>query len=230
MTERPNKRRYDDGCAAAHALELIGERWALLVVRELALGPKRFTDLRADLPGIGPNVLTQRLDDLAAAAILRQRRLAPPAAGRVYELTAWGRELEPILRDLGRWGARSPTKPAGRPLSINSLILSLRTMFDPARAGDFATTLELRFGGHVFAAVLADGVLTVEPGPAAAPEVVVEGDHNGLAAVVYGGADLAETLHTGALTVTGDVAALARFVRLFPLPPPAAAAEGGAGD
>src|SRR5215213_1670346 len=101
------KRTYCDGCAAAHALDLVGERWALLVARELILGPKRFTDLRAGLPGISPNVLSMRLDELEKVAVVRRLRLPPPA-GQVYELTEWGRELEPILLQLGRWGARSP--------------------------------------------------------------------------------------------------------------------------
>src|SRR5215204_4140654 len=86
-------RTYDDGCAAAHALDLIGERWALLVVRELLLGPKRFTDLRAGLPNASPNVLAQRLRELEAAGIVRRRKLPPPAASRVYELTEWGQDL-----------------------------------------------------------------------------------------------------------------------------------------
>ena len=103
-------RSYEDGCAAAHALDLIGERWALLVVRELLLGPKRFTDLRAGLPGISPNVLSQRLDELERVGVVRRRRLLPPAASWVYDLTPWGQELEPIILQLGRWGARSPLR------------------------------------------------------------------------------------------------------------------------
>src|SRR5215217_4721087 len=102
------KRSYEDGCATAHALDLVGERWALLVVRELLLGPKRFTDLRAGLPGISPNVLTQRLHDLEQFAIVRRRKLPPPFGSWVYELTDWGRQLEPVIIQLGRWGARSP--------------------------------------------------------------------------------------------------------------------------
>src|SRR5918997_5673996 len=102
-------RTYCDGCAAAHALDLVGERWALLVVRELLLGPKRFTDLRAGLPSASPNVLAQRLRELEEAGVVRRRKLPPPAASRVYELTDWGMELEPVIIGLGRWGARSPS-------------------------------------------------------------------------------------------------------------------------
>src|ERR671921_2798404 len=104
-------RSYNDACAAAHALDLVGERWALLVVRELVLGPKRFTDLRAGLPHVSPNVLAQRLRELEAAGVVRRRKLPPPAASRVYELTPWGEELEPVIIRLGRWGARSPLRP-----------------------------------------------------------------------------------------------------------------------
>ena len=129
-------RTYDDGCAAAHALDLVGERWALLVVRELLLGPKRFTDLRAGLPKASPNVLAQRLRGLEAAGIVRRGKLPPPAASKIYELTEWGRDLEPVIISLGRWGVRSPTKPPDAELGVDSLILSFRTMFDPERAED----------------------------------------------------------------------------------------------
>ena len=129
------KRTYCEACAAAHALDLVGERWALLVVRELLLGPKRFTDLRAGLPGVSPNVLAQRLRELEEAAVVRRRKLPPPAASRVYELTEWGMELEPVIVSLGRWGARSPLRPQDAGMSVDSLILSFRAMFD-ARAAD----------------------------------------------------------------------------------------------
>ncbi len=224
MAERVNRRRYDDGCAAAHALELIGERWALLVARELMLGPRRFTDLRAGLPAISPNVLTQRLEEMEAAAIVRRRRLPPPAASRVWELTEWGLELEPILRDIGRWAARSPRLAPG-PMSVASVILSFRTMFDPARAGDFRAEIELRFVDWIFAVRIDEGAISIEPGSAAAPEAIVSGDQNALAAVVYGGLDLATAVAGGDLAVVGDRALVARFAGLFPLPSGAPAAE-----
>src|ERR671916_893278 len=150
-------RTYDDGCAAAHALDLIGERWALLVVRELLLGPKRFTDLRAGLPGISPNVLAQRLRELEGAGIVRRRKLPAPAASRVYELTDWGMELEPIIIGLGRWGARSPSRPRDAELGVDSIILSFRTMFDPRVANGVDASYELRLGEEHFRAVVAEG-------------------------------------------------------------------------
>src|SRR5918998_3521966 len=133
-----SRRRYEDACGAAHALDLVGERWALLVMRELMLGPKRFSDLRADLPGISANVLTQRLEGLEAAGLLTRRRLPPPASAQVYELTPWGYEVEPIIQSLGRWAARSPAHDPTLPISAVSLMLSFRTMFDAERAQGFA--------------------------------------------------------------------------------------------
>src|SRR5918997_6974707 len=137
-------RTYGDMCGIARALDVIGERWALLVVRELVLGPKRFTDLRVGLPNASPNVLSQRLRELEAAGVVRRRRLPPPAASKVYELTDWGKELEPVIIRLGRWGARSPSKPRDAVLGVDSLILSFRTMFDPLAADGLEATYELR--------------------------------------------------------------------------------------
>src|SRR5579859_3278522 len=138
-----NKRSYADACGAAHAMDLIGERWALLVVRELMLGPKRFTDLRASLPSISPNVLTQRLEELEEASVVRRHKLPPPASAWVYELTDWGKELELALQVLGRWAVRSPHKPDGMPISLTSLILSFRTMFSAEAAAGLKADLEI---------------------------------------------------------------------------------------
>lgn len=219
------KRSYDDGCAAAHALELVGERWALLVARELMLGPKRFTDLRASLPGISPNVLTQRLEEMEQAAIIRRRRLPPPAASWVYELTEWGLELEPIIQSIGRWAARSPVMPMGRPMSLNSVILSLRTMFSADKAGDFAACLELRLQDHVFQAQVRDGVLDISPGAAHKPDAIIETNPDLLAGIIYGGVSIADAAAGGGLRLTGDETVVRRFVTLFPLPEKAPAAE-----
>jgi DNA-binding HxlR family transcriptional regulator len=109
----------------------VGERWALLVVRELLLGPKRFTDLRAGMPKASPNVLAQRLRELERAGVVRRRKLPPPAASKVYELTEWGLELESVVISLGRWVTCSPARPRNVELGVDSLILSFRTMFDP---------------------------------------------------------------------------------------------------
>lgn len=207
------KRGYKDGCAAAHGFALIGERWALLVVRELLLGPKRFTDLRDALPGISPNVLTQRLEELERTWILKRRKLPPPAAAWVYELTEWGLELEPVVMALGRWAARSPFLPQGR-LTVDSLILSFRTMF----AGEgLSATIELRIGEERFRAVISRGKMELVRGSAEEPDAIIEGDAAALAEVVYGGASKSR------LKIEGDKAIARRFLASFPLPEKASA-------
>jgi DNA-binding HxlR family transcriptional regulator len=216
------RRTYDDGCAAAHALDLVGERWALLVVRELLLGPKRFTDLRAGLPQASPNVLAQRLRGLEEAGIVRRRRLPPPAASKIYELTDWGEELEPVIIRLGRWGARSPSKPDDAPLGVDSLILSFRTMFDPGVAEGLEASYELRMGEDRFRAKVTGGTFEVGRGGAERPDATIETGSATLAGLVYGDLSLAEALQSGDVKVEGDQAAVERFLTLFPLPETAA--------
>ncbi|RZM10516.1 MAG: transcriptional regulator, partial [Sphingomonas sp.] len=128
-TAKDGERRwYDDACGTAHALELVGERWSLLIVRELMFGGRRFGELRGGLGGISANVLTQRLASLEHAGIVRRRTLPPPTNAQVYELTAWGYEAEPAIQSLGRWAARSPDHDPTLPFSPASMMLSLRTM------------------------------------------------------------------------------------------------------
>ena len=213
ITDITKPRRYDDACGAAHALDLAGERWALLVMRELMLGPKRFGDLRADLPGISANVLTQRLEGLEAAGVLGRRKLPPPAAVQVYELTPWGYESEPIFQALGRWAARSPAHDPTLPLSAVSLMLSLRTMLDRERAAGTAARVGFRFARESFVAELRDGELKIARGEPERAEVVFAAPPSALAAAIYGGAPLEP------LVAEGDVALARRFVALFALPP-----------
>ena len=215
-------RTYCDACAAAHALDLVGERWALLVVRELLLGPKRFTDLRAGLPGVSPNVLAQRLRELERAGVVRRRKLPPPAASKVYELTEWGMELEPVIIRLGRWGARSPSRPRDAALGVDSLVLSFRTMFDPLTASGLTASYELRLGEDRFRAEVADGRFEIVRGSAERPDAIIETDAGTLAALVYEGRELAEAVRSGDVKIEGDESAVARFLTLFPLPEPAA--------
>jgi|SRR5438105_9836721 len=217
------ERSYGDGCAAAHGLALVGERWALLVVRELLLGPKRFTDLRAGLLGISPNVLTQRLDDLEHAAIVRRRKLTRPAAAWVYELTEWGMQLEPVILSLGRWAARSPFLPQGS-INVDSLILSFRTMFDRHAAEGLAARVELRIGEDRFRADISRGRMELVRGSADQPDAIIEGDADAFAEVVYGGRKLVDALRKGDLKIEGDKTAAKRFLTLFPLPERAPAA------
>ena len=212
-----NKRTYPDACAAAHAMDLIGERWALLVARELMLGPKRFTDLRASLP-ISPNVLTQRLEELEGASIVRRHKLPPPAGAWVYALTDWGKELEPVMQMLGRWASRSPHTPEGMPISVTSLMLSFRTMFSSAAAEGLKADLEIRVGDDRFVAAIGGGALKIERGSAVKPDAVISTDAPTLAGLVYGGMKLADALQAGSAQVEGDKSVVRRFQSLFPLP------------
>lgn len=209
---------YQDGCAAAHALSLVGERWALLVVRELMLGPKRFTDLRVGLPNVSPNVLAQRLRDLEEVGVVQKRKLPPPAASQVYELTSWGYGLEPVLVQLGRWGVQSPLLPKGASLSLNSLILSFRTMFNPSSAKGLRANYELRLGDYSFFARVENGHFEILPGQASKPDATLETTPEMLAALVYSGYDFSEALRSGGVKLTGDKNAMKRFFKLFPLP------------
>jgi DNA-binding HxlR family transcriptional regulator/putative sterol carrier protein len=213
-------RTYGDGCGIAHALDLVGERWALLVIRELLLGPKRFVDLRAGLPGASPNVLSQRLRELQRAGVVTRGTLPPPAGSRIYQLTDWGRELDGIVIALGRWAARSPSQPRD-PMGIDSIVLALRALFDPGAATGLHASYELRLGEHRFHVDVADAALTAARGAAQHPDATITTDPETLQAVLWQGLRLTAAQRTGQLTIEGDKAAAERFVRLFPLPQPA---------
>jgi DNA-binding HxlR family transcriptional regulator len=214
-------RTYDDPCGIARALDLIGERWALLVVRELVLGPKRFTDLRSGLPGASQNVLAQRLRELEHAAIVRRRRLGPPASAWVYELTRWGLDLEPVLLALGRWGSHSPAHPAG-PMSADALILALETTFAPARAANLRARCELCLDEDRFRLEVADGQFGVARGTLDRPDASLTTDVATLRTLVFGGAHLSDAVRDGTARVSGDQLALERLLRVFPRPEPVA--------
>ena len=218
VTESP-RRRYDDACGTAHALDLIGERWALLVIRELMLGPKRFSDLRADLPGISANVLTQRLEGLEASGLVIRRKLPPPASTQVYGLTPWGYEAEPIIQTLGRWAARSPAHDPTLPISATSIMLSFRTMFDSERAKDLNARIGFRLGTDSFFGRIARGGLHIARGDPEGADVIFTGSPAALAAAVYGGQPLDALADSGALKTEGDLALADSFLTLFPLPP-----------
>ena len=213
--ERPAepKRGYDDACGTAHALELIGERWSLLVLRELMLGPRRFSALRADLPGISANVLAQRLVELEQRGLARKLKLPPPASVQVYEATPWGLEAEPIVQALGRWAARSPRHDPTLPISGVSILLSFRTMLSEKRAKGIDARFGFRFGGDEYVARLRKGKIKVARALAQDCDVVFTAAPTALAAVVYGGAPL------DSIDVEGNLALARRFTTLFPLPP-----------
>ncbi|MBB3691501.1 helix-turn-helix domain-containing protein [Sphingomonas sp. BK580] len=222
VTKRPaaRERWYDDACGTALAMELLGERWALLIVRELMFGPRRFTELRAGLPGISANVLTQRLERLAATAVVEKVELPGRATG--YALTEWGYEAEPAIMTLGRWAARSPDHDPTLPLSAASMMMSLRTMVDLARApGPMA--IGFLFGRDSFVARLAHGALPIERAPAFG-DAVFDTDPQTMAAIVYGKRPIAAAEAAGSLRFGGDRAAAEAFIDLFHLPAKATAA------
>jgi DNA-binding HxlR family transcriptional regulator len=211
-------RLYDDACGVAHALDLVGERWALLVIRELLLGPKRFSDLRDSLPGISANVLTQRLEGLEASGILVKRKLPPPASSQVYELTPWGYETEPLIRALGHWAARSPTHDPTLPVSAVSILLSMRTMLDAKRARGIDARIGFCFGTESFIARLKDGRLDIARGPTDGADAIFTGTPRHLAAALYGGVPLAGLEKKGVLKADGDRALAECYLTLFVLP------------
>jgi DNA-binding HxlR family transcriptional regulator len=220
------KRTYGEACGIPRALDRVGERWALMIVRELLLGPKRFTDIRAALPAVSSDILAQRLRELDAAGVLRRHKLPPPAASQVYELTDWGLELESVVVALGRWGARAPAPPATAGMSFDAHILSLRTLFDPALADGFDVLLDLRLEEEQrFRAQVADGELELVRGQAEDPDAAVTTDAGTLLALAHRRMDLDEALDSGALELEGDRAAFERFVGLFPMPEPAPVPE-----
>jgi DNA-binding HxlR family transcriptional regulator len=213
---------YGDACGTAFALELIGERWSLLIVRELMLGGRRFSDLRASLPGISAKVLTERLESLEVAGVLLRRKLPPPASAQIYELTEWGYHAEPAIQELGRWAARSRDHDPTLPLSPVSLMLSMRTMIDHEAARPLAATIRFEVGEDRFCARLAWGELAIaraaEGDPA--PDFTVAMPRPlPFLRVVYGKQPLETVMAEGELSVTGDVELARRVFAVFALPP-----------
>lgn len=215
------KRSYGEACRFAYALDLVGERWALLVVRELLLGPKRFTDLREGLPHASSNVLSERLRDLETAGVVRRRKLPPPFAAQVYELTEWGEELEPIVTQLGAWGARSPVPPESREIGPDSIVLALRSLFDPDAAGELEATYELSIGEERFAIEIGDGEIELRRGEAESPAAKIAVDEAGtLAALLTEQLSREQALGAGAVAIDGPKREVRRFFKLFPMPEP----------
>lgn len=220
------KRRYDDACGTAHGLELVGDRWALLVLRELMLGPRRFSQLKADLHSISANVLTQRLQDLEARGLLTHQLLAPPASVPVYELTPWGYEAEPIVVALGRWAARSPWHDPLLPISAVSLMLSLKATFDPPRAGGLAAVAAVEVGEDHFHLTVADARLSLGRGPAEHPLVTFSGTATQLVGALHALVPSTAWGQPGQAAVGGDQRLARELTQLFPLPPKAHVPQG----
>lgn len=184
----------------------------MLILRELAYGPKRFSELRSDLPGISANVLTQRLAELEERGLVRKLRLPPPASVHVYEATPWALEVAPVIGRLGKWAARSPLHDPTLPISHAAIMMSLETMIDVGRARGVEGRFGFRFGESRYSAELRNGELSVERRPAEKCDVAITATPEGLAAVIYG----EEPLET--IDVQGDIDLAKRFVTLFPLP------------
>lgn len=208
---------YDDSCGVARALDAVGERWALLLVRDLLLGPKRYADLQAGLRGISPTVLAARLRELTDAGVVRRRRLPPPAASHVYELTAWGRDLEPVLLALGMWGSHSPAPPPAAPLGLDSLVLALRGHLDATRVtGD--STLQLTVDDSVLTMHTEYGHVHLGRGEARAPDAALTTGALTLQQMAFTGRSLDDALDHGDATLTGNYATARHLLDLLRVP------------
>ncbi|NGM36105.1 helix-turn-helix transcriptional regulator [Methylobacterium sp. DB0501] len=218
MGSGPRERRYDDACGTALALEFIGERWSLLIMRELVFGPRRFGEIKVNLPGISANVLAQRLDSLEAAGIVRRYRLPSPANVQVYDLTEWGREAAPLMRGLGRWAARSPRHDVSLFMSAASAMMSLQALVDPARAVALPVSAAFHFPGEDFVARVAGGEILVSRGIVEATDLAFTGDTMAMRRTIYGKAPLARDGAGGTLAFTGEIDLARSFIDLFRLP------------
>ena len=215
-------RTYGQFCGIARALDLVGERWALLVVRDLILGPKRFVDLQRCLPGIGTNVLSARLKQLEEGGVIRRRALPPPAGSTVYELTEHGRELEEILLALGRWGASSmgPRRPE-EALRTGWLGVAMRAYVQPDAASDLDATYELRLDDTVLHVEVRDARVRITEGASDGADLVVETGNETLIALLAGFLQPDAAIASGAVRLDGDEALLARLLEVVRFPTPA---------
>ena len=209
-------RAYLQYCPVAHALELVGERWALLIVRDLLKGPKRYGDLLAGMPGLGTNILAARLKDLEQGGVVRRRKLPPPASVNVYELTEYGEQLEEVIRALGRWGFQSlGPPPADCAMPEGWLVQGALTMFDPSRAGDLHESYEVRCGDEVATIRIQNRTIEADPGGSEDVDAVLEFDVGTLFALAGGEMDPADAIAHGIARVEGDPEALRRFLCVF---------------
>jgi DNA-binding HxlR family transcriptional regulator len=208
----PTTRSYGDACGIARALDVVGERWALLVVRELLFGPQRFADLRRGLPGASSNLVSDRLRELTRHEVVRRRRLPPPAASSVYELTERGRQLEPVVLALGDWGSRHPIPPAPVTLGAVSMLIYLRSAarFDPSAP---VTRYRLQLDERVWALRTDSGTLHIEPGEPVDPHAGVRSDPVAFNALLGDPTTLPSALTAGTVETTGDPAAIRRLLR-----------------
>jgi DNA-binding HxlR family transcriptional regulator len=209
------KRVYGQFCGLVRALEIVGERWALLIVRDLLVGPRRFTDLRQGLPKIPTNILSARLKELEEAGIVQRRVLPRPSGAVVYELTEYGGELEDVVLRLGRWGAKSMTEPGPDDIvTVDSMIMALRSTFRPEAAGSGDVGYELRLGPITIHARVSDGRLEVAEGELPGADLVIE-TGPAIKALMAGEITADEAIAAGHVHLTGDPQLLARFADTF---------------
>lgn len=202
---------YMQFCAVARALDAVGERWTLLVVRELLIGPRRYTDLVAGLPGVSPNVLAERLKKLEELELIRRRRLPPPTPASVYELTDAGRALEPVLRELLRWGLTLLTeRRPGEAVQLDHVLLAFELAADPAASLGVEESYEFHVEGEIFHVVAADGALTFDPGPADGPAAIFTTDFETLVALGAGRKSPQQARAEGRFDFEGDPSAAVR--------------------
>ncbi|WP_410583482.1 winged helix-turn-helix transcriptional regulator [Amycolatopsis sp. lyj-108] len=221
-------RTYGQFCGLARALEIIGERWSLLVIRDLVLGPKRFDELQHGLPKIPTSILSTRLNELERHGVVQRRVLSQLDAGVVYELTEYGNDLDQILLQLGLWGARSLTDPAADDLfTLDAAILSLYTTFQPDAARGIQCSFELHYGDQMIVhAVIDDGAVTAGEGPLPEPDLIIEPRGPVVLKLLNGELDATSALTCGAVAVKGDPAMLELFTRLFHIPSAPSKTEG----
>lgn len=216
-------RWYNDACGTAFGLEVIGERWALLVVRELMFGARRFSDLRSALPGISAKVLTERLQALETSGVVVRRNLPPPGKAQVYELTPWGLAAEPLIQELGRWAAQSRAHDPRLPLSAVSLMLSMRTMLDRDACAAFSGRIGFVIGEDSFMAQPQGRELPIRRGSVEGADAVFRAPSaDVVAAAFYAGVPWEELQQGAGLVITGDCDRALAFAALFSLPPPLA--------
>ncbi|TDQ46129.1 winged helix-turn-helix transcriptional regulator [Actinorugispora endophytica] len=210
-------REYGQFCGLARALEMVGERWTLLIVRNLLSGPQRYTDLRKGLPAIPTNILSTRLKQLEEAGLATRRALPHPERSVVYELTDYGHDLEPALIALGRWGARTMTGPRpGEVVTAESVAMAFRTTYRPEAAQDATVGYEVRMGGFTLRLQITAGALTVGIGPHPSPDLVIERlADQGIHALMTGATTPDQALADGSVRVEGDAGLLPGFVGTF---------------
>ena len=213
-------RSYNQYCGLAYALDIVGERWTLLIVRELIAGPRRFTDLLEGLPSISTNLLSERLKELERQGLLRRRVLPPPAASSVYELTALGQALEKTLLELGKWGSQFvPASPEGATvLHVSSYALTLKTFFRPKKAQGLNETYELHIDTEVLQVQINDGELHIQQGEALKADVVFHTDMPSYLGLLSGEIEPGEAIQQGLIRIEGDPKALRRFLKVCGLP------------